>query len=294
MKNKIILAIVIILLLGGGAYLYSQNKQPQPADTNTPPFNDVNNNEVVNQPVNNDLIRVQSPQANALVSSPLSLVGEARGNWYFEASFPVELVDDNGFMLAQAPVQAKGEWMTTEFVPFEQTLSFAKPSTPTGRLILHKDNPSGLPQYDDSITVPVRFAETSAQTTETMSVKVWLSDSRRINEPNYDCAVTKEVTRIVPKTVEAGRAALEALLRGATAAEIKDGYTSNLPLGARLKSLIIKDGKAVADFDDSLNLLAGSCRVLAVRAQITNTLKQFPTVKEVAITVNGRSDVLQP
>jgi len=55
------------------------------------------------------------------------------------------------------PAQAQGDWMTTEFVPFEAVLEFAVPQTEFGTLILEKDNPSGLPQNADSISIPVRF-----------------------------------------------------------------------------------------------------------------------------------------
>lgn len=104
-----------------------------------------------------DLIKVSSPQPNMVVKSPLVVKGEARGNWYFEASFPVHLFDDDGKELAVAPAQAQGEWMTMDFVPFEVTLNFDKPKTSTGTLVLKKDNASGLPEYDDSISIPVKF-----------------------------------------------------------------------------------------------------------------------------------------
>lgn len=104
-----------------------------------------------------DKIFVIQPLENAVVKSPLVVKGEARGNWYFEASFPVTLVDGNGKELVVSPAQAKADWMTTEFVPFEVALTFSKPSTKTGTLILKKDNPSGLPENDASISIPVRF-----------------------------------------------------------------------------------------------------------------------------------------
>jgi hypothetical protein len=104
-----------------------------------------------------DLIKVYSPEINAAIGSPLTIKGEARGNWYFEASFPVHLFDANGKELAVAPATAQGEWMTTNFVPFELTLTFDKPSTATGNLVLEKDNASGLAERDDSISIPVKF-----------------------------------------------------------------------------------------------------------------------------------------
>ena len=65
------------------------------------------------------------------------------GNWYFEASFPVTLLDANGAVLARAPARAKGTWMTADYVGFTATLVFAAPATSEGELLLQNDNPSG-------------------------------------------------------------------------------------------------------------------------------------------------------
>lgn len=106
------------------------------------------------------LIRLSSPRPNAEISSPLAITGEARGNWYFEASFPVFLTDWDGKIIAQGIATAQGEWMTTEFVPFTATLTFSTADisgqySKKGTLILKKDNPSGLPEHDDALEIPV-------------------------------------------------------------------------------------------------------------------------------------------
>lgn len=103
------------------------------------------------------LIRVETPSANSVVKSPLLVSGVARGYWFFEASFPVILLDDNKNEVAVGIAQAEGEWMTTEFVPFKAELNFNKPSIKTGKLIFKKDNPSGLPEHDDEFIIPVMF-----------------------------------------------------------------------------------------------------------------------------------------
>ncbi len=108
-------------------------------------------------PVGSDKILVGSPLPGALVKSPLKITGQARGTWYFEASFPIKLFDDQGRLLIAVPAQAQGDWMTEEFVPFEATLEFTAPQSETGKLVLEKDNPSGLPENADSISFPVRF-----------------------------------------------------------------------------------------------------------------------------------------
>lgn len=121
--------------------------------------------EEINEPVipevpTNPKIRVESPEVNDNINSPVTIKGEARGNWYFEASFPIALYDSNNTLLAEAPAQAQGEWMTEDFVPFELTLVFPKPTTTSGKLVLKKDNPSGLPEHDEQIEIPVLFFAT--------------------------------------------------------------------------------------------------------------------------------------
>ncbi len=100
---------------------------------------------------------VTLPQPNDLVASPLIVAGAAPGPWYFEASFPVRLLDGNGAQIAVGSAQAQTDWMTTGMVPFQVTLTFAPPVTATGTLVLQKDNPSGEPQNDASFSIPVNF-----------------------------------------------------------------------------------------------------------------------------------------
>ncbi len=66
-------------------------------------------------------------------------------------------LDENGKELAIAVATAKTNWMTTDFVDFEAVLSFPTPATQTGNLIFKKDNPSGLPEHDDELDMPVGF-----------------------------------------------------------------------------------------------------------------------------------------
>ena len=78
-----------------------------------------------------DLITVTSPLPNSTLSSTtITITGKARGNWYFEASAPVELKDASGAVIAQSHIEATSDWMTTDFVPFTTTLSF--PAQPAG------------------------------------------------------------------------------------------------------------------------------------------------------------------
>ena len=103
-------------------------------------------------------IRVTTPTPHAEITSPLLITGEARGPWFFEASFPVVLTDWDGLIITQGFATAQDDWMTEDFVPFTVTLEFEKPDYgKNGTLILQKDNPSGLPENDDALEIPVVF-----------------------------------------------------------------------------------------------------------------------------------------
>jgi hypothetical protein len=101
-------------------------------------------------------IVITEPDLRNPITSPLTVLGEAPGNWSFEASFPISLLGPSGDSLVQLPAHLKGDWMTESYVPFEAVLDFTPPeSTAKGTLLLRKDNPSGLPENDDQLEIPV-------------------------------------------------------------------------------------------------------------------------------------------
>lgn len=110
-----------------------------------------------NIPEKRDLIRISSPLPGEKVEQPLTITGEARGYWFFEADFPVVLRIEGTREEIITYAQADGDWMTEDFVPFTAILDTELPSSGRGLLILKRANPSGLPENDDQLEVPVRF-----------------------------------------------------------------------------------------------------------------------------------------
>jgi hypothetical protein len=100
---------------------------------------------------------VYTPTSNNQLTSPVVVMGEAPGNWSFEASFPVKLLDSKGNQIAQAPAHLLGDWMTDKLVPFSVTLTFVTTTKGDGTLLLQKDNPSGLPTNDDTVSIPIKL-----------------------------------------------------------------------------------------------------------------------------------------
>lgn len=90
--------------------------------------------------------------------------------------------------------------------------------------------------------------------------------------------------------------ALEELLKGPTLEEQEKGYLTNINPGVNINSLIVENNIVKVDFDEQLGFqVGGSCRVMAIRSQITGTLVQFPEINDVIISINGRiEDILQP
>src|SRR4030042_356275 len=175
----IIILIIVVVALGGGIFLRDWQERQKasevanfdegveagypilesfPRQCRTPDGRTFTE-DIGNVLEKQDMIQVTNPQPNALVSSPLMVTGQARGNWYFEASFPVKILDASGNILNQVPAQAQGDWMTTDFVPFVATISFTTPTTGTGTLVLQNDNPSGLPENAQELHFPVKFQQ---------------------------------------------------------------------------------------------------------------------------------------
>lgn len=156
MNTKLLWLWVIIIALGAWFAIERLVNGPVTPEPMPEP-----NGEVVTTTYTNattDDIKVLTPQAGDTVSSPLVLSGEARGPWYFEASFSAVLVDWDGLIIAEVPVQAQGEWMTTDWVPFRVEIPFDRPAYgERGALILQKANPSGLPENDAAVEIPIFF-----------------------------------------------------------------------------------------------------------------------------------------
>ncbi|MDT0646797.1 Gmad2 immunoglobulin-like domain-containing protein [Zunongwangia sp. F260] len=120
-------------------------------------FRHSNKEEDENWQISN-LIVVEQPKREEKILSPLQIKGKARGTWFFEGTAPVTLVDNGQKELATGIIEAKGEWMTEDFVPFQGSLEFDALNFENGFLILHRANPSGKPEYDKNIIIPVDFS----------------------------------------------------------------------------------------------------------------------------------------
>lgn len=107
----------------------------------------------INAPVE---VVVSYPLPGDIVTSPLEVEGRALGKWFFEAVIPLSLVTEEGEEIVRYYGEAESNWMSEDFVPFSGVLEFSTEAS-RGYLIVERDNPSGLPEHDAQISIPIKF-----------------------------------------------------------------------------------------------------------------------------------------
>lgn len=129
---------------------------------------------------------------------------------------------------------------------------------------------------------------------KTKKVQIFFNNTNL--DPEISCNKVFPITRNVENKPAIATMAIEELLKGLTEDEEKQGYTNSIPANVKLNKINITDNTAFVDFNEELEKeVGGSCRVSSIRAQITETLKQFSSVQNVIISINGRAeDILQP
>lgn len=115
--------------------------------------------------VNSSLfLTVEAPVARQKVTSPLMVSGKVLAPWLFEGVAPVEVVDKNDKVLGTGEIKGPSDWMTRSgWIPFSVKISFSKPATSEGYLVLKKGNASGDPSLDQSVKVLITFSTTIAE-----------------------------------------------------------------------------------------------------------------------------------
>ncbi len=269
MKKKVIILVAVLILVFVGGVMATKIIQK----------NKINALGIV----------VYDPKANSVIQSPLLIEGKAKGNWFFEGSFSVELTDESRKHFATGIVQTRDDWMTEDFVSFDAKLEFISNTEIKGLLIFRNANPSGLPENSQEFIVPVIIPKS-----ETSTIKVYFNNNQM--DPEISCNKVFPVERTIKKTEAVGRAAIEELLKGPTEQERKQGFFTSINSGVKIQQLTIENGIAKIDFNETLQAqVGGSCMVSAIRAEIIETLKQFSTVQNVIISIDGKTeDILQP
>ncbi|MFT3727442.1 MAG: Gmad2 immunoglobulin-like domain-containing protein [Terricaulis sp.] len=106
-------------------------------------------------PADLNLASVTTPMAGAQSKSPLIVTGIAPNNWYFEASFPVRVIDLNNQVLAEGPAQAQSDWTVQGPVQFKAELNFLVLTETHATLVLQEDMPGENKPAPREVRIPV-------------------------------------------------------------------------------------------------------------------------------------------
>lgn len=230
-------------------------------------------------------IVVMQPQAGAEISSPLVVTGKAR---VFENQFSYRLKDSAGTVIVEGPAYASSP-DAGQFGPFRIETKFSLPKTPEGTLEVFDASAKDGTEID-KVVIPVTF-----KGVEVTTIKLYFNNDKL--DPSISCNQVFPVARKIAKTSTPARATMEELLKGPTEDEKTAGFYTTINPGVKINKLTIgSNDVAKIDFDAKIQeAVGGSCRVSSIRAEITETLKQFFSVKSVVISVDGNvEEALQP
>lgn len=100
-------------------------------------------------------INVRIPVADAVTDKTFTTLGEARGTWFFEGSFPIEVTDAGGRLIARGTATGLVDMETESRIPFNATIEAPESFMGPAFLVLKKANPEALPENDASVSIPI-------------------------------------------------------------------------------------------------------------------------------------------
>lgn len=230
----------------------------------------------------NGNIRVESPRpGETLDPSRFTIRGTARtfeGNVLYRLVYDSVLTLVDGFTTAAMPEVGK-------FGPFSATVEYTTDwGGPAVLEVYEEDAASG--EETNMVRIPVVLPAPPKGNAK--QIYVYFPNGGLEQGTGSDCEAVYPVRRELREgSVALARGALYYLLKGLTQQEMEAGYETRLPEGLRLQGLRLDSGIVRLRFSRHLNRLEKRCHAETVRAQIEQTLAQFPTVNAVAIDVEG-------
>ena len=212
---------------------------------------------------------------SVLAANPLVITGRART---FENAVSLRARDARGALIVEQFVISVGEM--GQHNPYEARLWIVR--DPGGRVTVDAFEYSAKDGSVRSLT-----SKSAAYDVEAIPATLMF--------PAGDCTKIEPFPRKVPKSIAMARLLTEALVAGPTAEERAAGATPPFPAGSQVRSVIMRDGEVIVDFNERLQNVGGSCAATAIRESVVRTLKTLPSVKKVTITAGGSEGLaLQP
>ena len=255
---------------------------------------DDNVNEVANENINaanlniapdvaKSNIAVRYPQDGSIVGLPLKIQGEGRE---FESTVRYRVKTESGSILADGATIAEAPDMG-QFGQYLVSLPLDLTKTTPVTIEVFANSPKDGAEID-------KVAHNATIDPNLRALEIYFGNSE--SDPKGECEKVIPAIRSIAKVEKIGTAALQELSKGPTDGEKALGFSTSIPTDTKLQSFTIEGTTGRPDFTAELDKgIAGSCRVLAIRAQIEKTILQFSTIESVRISIEGRTeDILQP
>ena len=146
--GKLLLIVILIVILVVVVFFF----QKPVVDVNPPPEDNIILREILGN--KDDLISF-SILPNSKVQGVVSYQGAVKGGYFFEANILINILDANKNVLKTSNAIAMTDWMTIEPVEFEGNIDFTDLPKGLAYIEIHNDNPSGLPENDKSVLIPI-------------------------------------------------------------------------------------------------------------------------------------------
>ena len=228
-------------------------------------------------------IMVRYPVEGATVGLPLKIQGEGRE---FESTVRYRVKTESGSILADGATIAEAPDMG-QFGQYLVSLPLDLTKTTPVTIEVFANSPKDGAEID-------KVAHNATIDPNLRALEIYFGNSE--SDPKGECEKVIPAIRSIAKVEKIGTAALQELSKGPTDGEKALGFSTSIPTDTKLQSFTIEGATGRPDFTAELDKgIAGSCRVLAIRAQIEKTILQFSTIESVRISIEGRiEDILQP
>lgn len=155
--NSVLLLILIILMVVAINIMRKDKDKYLPAFPPKETVENIPNEQLSKEQIlgNKDDLISFSILPGSRVHGILSYRGVIKGAYFFEANIVINILDKNQKLLKGSNAVATTEWMTAGPVSFEGNIDFT--GLPKGEAFfeIHNDNPSGLPENDKSVLIPI-------------------------------------------------------------------------------------------------------------------------------------------
>lgn len=102
-------------------------------------------------------VSVDQPESGATIGSPVTVVGQAPGTWFFEAVLPISIETVDGEVLAEEIFVTDQDWMTEVLLDFSLEIEFESPDANFGFIKIIKNDVSNIPRNKHFFYWPIRF-----------------------------------------------------------------------------------------------------------------------------------------